>query len=352
MRRAFRIAARLVVVIGLLDDVAWAQGDRVSTGRRVAESDREAAAWVSFRLGRELLAKGAYEAAAREFEESVRLDPGAGTMLNVAYCYELLGRGFRAWTAYRAAAALAHENGKLQWEKAALARSVQVDASLAHIVIDLDEKTDSTEIDLQLDGVLLPPTIRAKPVPVEAGRHELRASAGERHGSVTFEITKDERGDIRIASPGLEGVPGATPIASAVGVQPSRARSEPPFAGSESRADRTRAPERSKLLTAAVVATGVGGASLALAGALGLWAKSTYDGEECPAGGHCTSEGVRANSRAYLEAGAASVAAVVGLTALVGATIFWTQALAPSREIRVLPVAGPSAAGLSMVGAW
>src|SRR5688572_3120545 len=60
-----------------------------------------------FDQGRKLMGDGNYALAAQKLEESHRLEPAPGTLLNLAECYVKLGRTASAWSTYRTAAALA-----------------------------------------------------------------------------------------------------------------------------------------------------------------------------------------------------------------------------------------------------
>src|SRR5688572_29187335 len=66
------------------------------------ERDR-AAAEALFRAGREAAGRGDYATACQRFEESNRLEPTAGTVMNLANCREQLGQIASAWQRYREA---------------------------------------------------------------------------------------------------------------------------------------------------------------------------------------------------------------------------------------------------------
>src|SRR4051812_18986266 len=64
-----------------------------------------------FQDGRRLMGAGQYEAACRKFAASQRLDPGVGTMLNLADCHEQLGLTATAWAEYHDIVAAARAAG-------------------------------------------------------------------------------------------------------------------------------------------------------------------------------------------------------------------------------------------------
>lgn len=69
-----------------------------------AHAQGSVAAEALFREGREAMRRGDVEIACRHFAESQRLEPAAGTLLNLGECSERLGRIASAWGAYTAAA--------------------------------------------------------------------------------------------------------------------------------------------------------------------------------------------------------------------------------------------------------
>src|SRR5262245_52199416 len=71
----------------------------------VPSDDERAAAQVLFDEGRKLLKDEKIELACAKFAESMRLDHAVGTQLNLADCYEKLGRTASAWINWVEAAA-------------------------------------------------------------------------------------------------------------------------------------------------------------------------------------------------------------------------------------------------------
>src|SRR5260370_35084814 len=82
----------------------------------------KATAEALFADGRRPVGAGEYAAACPQFAASQKLDPGVGTSLNLADCYERLGRWASAWAEFRSAASAAHSSGSRQRADPAAAR--------------------------------------------------------------------------------------------------------------------------------------------------------------------------------------------------------------------------------------
>ncbi|HMJ09959.1 MAG TPA: hypothetical protein VK524_01070, partial [Polyangiaceae bacterium] len=96
-----------------------------------------AAAQSLFDQGRALMAKGNNAEACPKLEESQRLDPGTGTLLNLARCYELTNRLASAWTKYLEAASSAQATGNVKREREARKRAEALVPKLAQLVISV-----------------------------------------------------------------------------------------------------------------------------------------------------------------------------------------------------------------------
>src|SRR5690242_5233362 len=81
-------------------------------------SDR-ALATELFQQGRALMAEKKLDQACPKLEESMRLDPGGGTLLNLAICHEEQGKTATAWSEYAEAIALAQRDGRPDRQKLA-----------------------------------------------------------------------------------------------------------------------------------------------------------------------------------------------------------------------------------------
>jgi hypothetical protein len=335
------IGARNTVLAVHIAVTALALG---GTARAESEDGRESRALTLFLQARAQMAMGHYEVACPMFADSQRLDPGAGIMLNLGYCYEKVGKPVSAWTMYRAAVAVARENGKVEWENAARAQAARVEASLLHVVISVQEPSDSPGLAIQLDGTLLPKSLWGQSTAVDPGQHEIRATAsGRQPWSQTFEVDRDHTPTVTV--PLLAPEPSADNSSSSSPAHPAD------FSRQGGVATRSRG---TAVRTSALIIAGGGVVALALGGVLAASAKSTYDDAKSTncAGAFCDRAGIQSQSQAFGEANIGSVAMVTGVAALVGAAVVWFSAAPPSRTVEVQPVVGPAGWGVTLRRAW
>jgi tetratricopeptide (TPR) repeat protein len=110
-----KIVARGIVALVLLQaGVAYAQQSGSDTA--IAQS--------LFDEGRKLMNEKRFVEACPRLERSYKLDPAAGTLLNLAVCHEGLGKTATAWNEFRESVAMAkRENRK---DRVAFAQAVRV----------------------------------------------------------------------------------------------------------------------------------------------------------------------------------------------------------------------------------
>jgi serine/threonine-protein kinase len=112
-----------------------------------------------------------YETACPKLEQSQKLDPAVGTMLYLAFCYEMTGRPGLAWRMYRAAHAAAAAQGQQARMKIAQLRAALLEPKLTRVQIPSDCLPTNAKV--TIDGLEFDRDDVAKGLFLEAGRHTL-----------------------------------------------------------------------------------------------------------------------------------------------------------------------------------
>src|SRR5688572_27022649 len=91
----------------MLLGAAWGGAALTVTPPAHAQAENQAAARALFEEARDLAKAGNYSAACPKFEAANRLYASPGALLNLADCYEHLGRTASAWSQFGEAASVA-----------------------------------------------------------------------------------------------------------------------------------------------------------------------------------------------------------------------------------------------------
>lgn len=280
---------------------------------REARAD-EPSAEALFQDAMQLVAKGDYAAACPKFAQSHRLEPAVGTQFNLADCYEHTGKTASAWTTFRDVAAIARAAGKFERERIATQRAAAIEPRVGRL--RLKPQAPAPGLELRLDGHEIARDKWSAGLPIDAGEHELVASAP---GRTTWKSTTTTRdgGVVDWAIPELvDPQPKAAPLAVA------------PVPGP---APKPSSSQRTIALVvggAGIVAAGVG----TIAGAMSLSSRS--DGErDCPKDVYqfrCpTQEGADSWRSATTAGDVSTIAFVVAGVVLAGAAVLWFTAPSP-----------------------
>lgn len=144
-----------------------------------ARAQTTAAAELAFREGRQLMNQGRYQEACPKFAESQRLEPAPGTQLNLADCYEKLGRTATAWETFRAAEAAANEAGQRDFASEARKRAEALQPKLSKLALTAAEPVAGLEVTLDGNPVT---ALVGSALPVDPGDHRVAAAAPSRRG--------------------------------------------------------------------------------------------------------------------------------------------------------------------------
>lgn len=165
-----------------------------------------------FEEGRKLMDKGQYAAACPKLAESQRLDPGGGTLLNLAICHEKEGKIGTAYLEFQAAQAQAIKDGRKDREKISGEHMGALSPRLSKLAVHVVKEVP--DLDVRVDGTTLRKPAWDVLTVFDPGAHVIDASAP---GHVAFKksITLNE-GDQK-----TENIPplavAATPPPSTVG---------------------------------------------------------------------------------------------------------------------------------------
>lgn len=165
----------------------------LASGPALAEptaAERSLAAAL-FDQGRTLMSEGKLEEACAKLAESQRLDPGGGTLLNLALCHEKLGKIATAWTEFREARAIAKKDGRADREGAADAEIKKLEPQLSKISVVVPKEAKVPGLVIEIDGTPVPEAGWGTPFPVDPGARAIVAKApGFQAWSSSVEINK------------------------------------------------------------------------------------------------------------------------------------------------------------------
>jgi hypothetical protein len=198
-----------------------------SPQRAFAQSATEIAlAETLYRQARELAAAGKFAEACPKFAESYRLDPGTGTLLNLASCHESLGLVATAWLEYNQALVQSRRDRMQRRIDFAEEHIAALEPKLSHLTIALASDADRSGLELTIDGVQVGVEALGAPTPVDPGTHTIVAKApSKKPWSMSVEIgaVADQQ---TLVIPVLEPAPAVPTAASAapiVAVNPNAA---------------------------------------------------------------------------------------------------------------------------------
>jgi hypothetical protein len=306
----------------------------------------QAAAQALFEEGKRLMAAGALTEACPKFAESQKLDPGAGTLLNLAACYERNRQTASAWATYTDAAIAAERSNRADWATKARQKAAALQPTLSKLSILVPHTSEVAGLEVKRDGAVVGSGEWALPIPVDAGPHVVEASApNKKQWTTTVQVgtTKDQ---VAVSVPTLEDAE----IAAVTG-----GLSSVPLAPSE----RTPALETSpsstqRTLGLAAVGVGVVGAALGTVFGLNATSKHSDAKANCNADqSACNSAGAGQMKDARSAATLSTVAFIVGGAAIAGGAVLYLTA--PKKEraggAQALYVS-PNGLGVGLGGAW
>jgi hypothetical protein len=282
-----------------------------------AESGNSAVAQALFDQAKQLIAAGHVAEACPKLEESQRLDPRSGTLLNLANCYERTSHLASAWSTFIEASTSAKADGKADRETVARQRAAALAPRLSKLTITVaPELKRLPGLAVLRDGVVVREPEWGLPLPSDSGQHEVTANAP---GRVPFRARVDVAGEgvtttVNVPNLAEEGRKKAAPPS------PEQAPSESPIPSPSAGLGATRA--------VALVAGGLGLLGVGLGSAFGVASKSKHDQATAYCNGTaCTDPlGVTYGDAAKKDGNIATALLIVGGVGLAAGVTLWFAA--------------------------
>ncbi|HKO51254.1 MAG TPA: hypothetical protein VJV79_26275 [Polyangiaceae bacterium] len=304
---------------------------------------QRATAEALFQQAAQLMEQKKFSEACEQFAASQQLDPGLGTSLYLADCYEQAGKTASAWALFQEAADGARRAQQADREQIATERAQHLKGRLSKLELRVSAARRVPGLELRINDGPVPSASWNAPFPVDPGQTQIEARApGKKPWSVQLKVAEGPSSQVvEIAE--LADAPKPLPNETANSVS---ARLAPRDPGATQR-------------TIGYVVGAVGVVGLAVGGYFGYRALSLNKESkgDCRAEdpNACNSEGVATREDAQT-AGTVSTIASIGGGALVatGVTLVFTAPkLAPASAGSSSPTQAMSRGfGLELRGAW
>lgn len=330
-----------------------------AAGTAAAQSDNKAMAEQLFTQGKELSKAGDWAAACPKFEASLRYDPALGTRLNLATCYEKVGKIASAWALYKESADLARKAGDDKRRAFAAKQVSSLEPRLPRLSVSA---TATAGLTVTRNGTTIDAVVFGTPAFVDPGEYEIVASAPG-FEPYTTKVTASEWNLTEVTVPALtparpapDGDGGGGGAGGDVLIAPGGEGDEvidgpPPQAPSRRRA------------RIGMATTGVGIVLVGVGLYFGNSARGSYASAKDACGGDlsCDTADELARSEALVDdarsaALTSTVLTGVGAAAIVGGAIMWLTAPKtgdrPRTSWRVAPTVAPGRAALVLGGTF
>ena len=323
--------------------VAWSVALLVATTlvAKGARADKITDAEDLFRRAKALMAQNKHDEACPLLGESYRLDPGMGTLLNLALCHEHIGKTASAWGEFRAVEQQAHAASPPNESRARFARehADKLEKRLSRVKINVPEGARAPGLVIKVDGEPKGEPLWAG-VPVDPGTRVVEASATNKTPAV-LKVKIDDEGVVQnVTIPVLADVPVAAAPA--------------PVTNTGMEAVEEYAANRARRTTGYVIG-GIGVATLAVGVVFGVAAivndSDAKSCSPCTRGSAAASASDQSTDRAFVFANISNVTVPLGIVGTaVGA--YLVLSAGPGHKVALAPVTTRSTAGLSMHGEW
>lgn len=203
MKHPLSTLALSTLLIGLSAGTALAQAP--SAQKAPASAQEIALAESAYNDGIKLAQAGNCKEAVEKLELSQKIDPASGTAVNLAKCYEQLGRTASAYGAYSAAVGLARERANEERRKEAEQRMAELAPLLAKVEIRI--ATPPNGLSIAIDGKVINAQALGVGIPVDPGTRTIEVSAPGKKPWKTTVLVASTPGTTPVAVPPLEDLP-------------------------------------------------------------------------------------------------------------------------------------------------
>jgi hypothetical protein len=334
--RWLRTSRSAALVLAALTSWSAARADGAGPDAEPASTDTAQALFEEARI---LVSAKRYEEACPKLASSFRLDPGAGTEINLADCYEKNGQVATAWATFQDAASTARRAGRVEWAARAERRAALLEPQVPALTVRVPSANAVDGLELRRNGVLVPVSSWATAIPVDPGTYRIEANAPSRRPWVyEIEITLAARVTVNVPLLDIATDPPPSRVSAL------RGGAEPPALRRPSSVQRT----------AGIVTAAAGAVGVAAGVALGTWALfANHEVEsKCPSGTACRDAEAAQLSRKADTAGIASTIALISGGALVGvgAVLLFAAPGRPGSGVRSSATAIPGGGALLVQG--
>ncbi|HTJ41820.1 MAG TPA: hypothetical protein VL463_06970 [Kofleriaceae bacterium] len=290
----------------------------------VAHADDKATADRLFDEGRAAMAANDYASACPKLEESQRLDPALGTLLNIGLCYEGQGRLASALAVWREAEDQARGAGETKRATTAAEHIAALEPRVPTITVQVTSPSPGMQV--TIGGKPVASSAWGQPAPADPGDVAITATAPDAEPFATT-ISVKERDRAVVVVPALA-------VIEKGGMPPAEMH-----------------PRRN-------IALLVGGGGLvvtAIGVVLAVGAKSDYnkafdDGHCDRATLSCDDVGQAATDKARGRGTTATIVGALGLAAVAAGVVVYVTA--PERSTAIVPTIDQTSAGVSLVGSF
>lgn len=323
-----------------------------------------------FQRGRKALLEQKYAEACPLLEESQRLDPAGGTLLNLALCHENLGLTATAWTEFHDALAIARHERRTDRSEFALSHIAALESRLSRLVIEPEAPVAEGMV-IERDGTVLGSSVWGKSMPVDPGLHTIRARAPG-HDPFEQSVSVGESGDTQtvkvpalvatVLPPLPEPTPQVEPPVPIVEPPPPVVALpvEPPAPIPASQPTRRHAAWKAPLAWSLFALSLASAVTATVTGVRALQLRKDAD-SECDETG-CSDKGLELDEQKRRNAHASTALTALSILAAGGGLVVWfvpgnsgsvrEQPRAAHAQDTIAPVAKMRSVGLSFVGAF